>query len=581
MIDLSRPTEFHRLREAVRIAQHRLSPFRESRLDFIREYAGHHYGNDPTPEKVPTNFIELAVNIYTRALAAHAPQVLASTPVLQHKPLARKLELATNKVMEDICFESELIDTVMDALFCVGVLKVGLRDDGQDGQPYAQHVDFDDLIIDMGARRWDEVSFIGNRYRLPLEDVLANEAFDADVREALDRMDDPREMYNEVGDEMAQSIAMGEPQEGEEYEKHIDLIDLYLPREQLLVTYADEYENKPLAARPWRGSPRGPYHWLSFFRVPANIMPLAPVSVWYDLHLLANHLFRKIGRQAERQKTLGVAQQGSEVDGRRIRDAADGELVMVDNVGSVGQMSFGGVDNGTLAAFLQTKDQFNWFAGNLETMGGLGPQADTLGQEELLHSSASARLTDMQETVISFTKKAVQDLAGYVWNHPTRSYDVQYQHRHYTIPMSLTPGERQRVPLSAINVKIEPYSMQHRPPQARVRTLTQVFTQLVLPMLPMLEKQGIVPDLEGFLRTIGRLLHLDELEEVLMFTGDAPGMAEGGGEDRNRPRQAPNTTRTNVRVNRPGATRSGKDQVLSQILSGGNAQPADKASVFR
>ncbi len=40
-----------------------------------------------------------------------------------------------------------------------------------------------------------------------------------------------------------------------------------------------------------------------------------------------------------------------------------------------------------------------------------------------------------------------------------------------------------------------------------------------------------------------------------------------------------NTTRTYERVNKPGATRSGKDDVMSRLLMGGNVQQAEGAAL--
>jgi len=46
-------------------------------------------------------------------------------------------------------------------------------------------------------------------------------------------------------------------------------------------------------------------------------------------------------------------------------------------------------------------------------------------------------------------------------------------------------------------------------------------------------------------------------------------------------KMSPNTTRTNVRVNRPGATESGKEEALVQTLMGGGVNDDQMKSVSR
>ena len=67
-----------------------------------------------------------------------------------------------------------------------------------------------------------------------------------------------------------------------------------------------------------------------------------------------------------------------------------------------------------------------------------------------------------------------------------------------------------------------------------------------------------------------------EMEEIVMFLSDT---SEAGGQG--QPAQPTSTTRTNVRVNRPGATRQGKDDAMGRILMGAGVQDGEAAALSR
>jgi len=73
--------------------------------------------------------------------------------------------------------------------------------------------------------------------------------------------------------------------------------------------------------------------------------------------------------------------------------------------------------------------------------------------------------------------------------------------------------------------------------------------------------------------------NLPELEGVLSFPGRMePQEIQENPNPSTKPAQ---TTRTYERINRPGATRSGKDHAMSQLLAGGNVQNSEKMALFR
>jgi len=82
------------------------------------------------------------------------------------------------------------------------------------------------------------------------------------------------------------------------------LWDVWLPKEGLLVTMADQSGGPALRIVPWEGPEHGPFLLLGFDVVPGNIMPVAPGAHLLGLARLLNRMMRKLGDQADRQKIV-------------------------------------------------------------------------------------------------------------------------------------------------------------------------------------------------------------------------------------------------------------------------------------
>ena len=80
---------------------------------------------------------------------------------------------------------------------------------------------------------------------------------------------------------------------------------------------------------------------------------------------------------------------------RITRTANDGEVILVNDANSLKEMRFGGPDQANLAFAIHAKATHSEIAGNLQTLGGLSPQADTLGQEQLLNQSLLVLLVQL------------------------------------------------------------------------------------------------------------------------------------------------------------------------------------------
>jgi hypothetical protein len=419
------------LRQSMDWSRERLRRFRENRKDAIDQYTGGSYGDGGDSGSVPLNMMELAVNVYQRQLASDNPQVLCTSQRTHLKPVAEELQIGVNHLLKHaIDFSSALNAVVVDALFCMGVMKVGVTPEEHEGingfrhdagQVYADPVGLEDWVHDMNARRYEEIDYAGNLYRVPLEEVMESPLFSKKAKDGLRASVRNEASYTDRNYlERPESLTGGSEPMPLEYHEHVDLWDIWLPRDRILVTMPPEGFGAPLRVVDWDGPDIGPFYLLGFASVPSNIMPLAPAMVWEDMHDLINRLFLKAGEQADRQKTVLAGQNRTKNAMEAIIQTPDGESLCTEvDPNLIKEFVFGGVDGNLMAALSQFKDLFSYLAGNLDALGGLGAQSQTVGQDRLLSSSASSRIADMQQKVLRFTESVVTDIAWYMWNDPT------------------------------------------------------------------------------------------------------------------------------------------------------------------
>jgi hypothetical protein len=564
------PDDYKRLRRASDASWQRLRIFREERVSAIQQFVGIHYGEGGAAYRVPVNFLELAVSIYRRLLAPRSPRVLWTTPVIGNKMTAETAELAENELLEEIQFGMSLARWVTEALFTIGVMKVGLAPEHKDdiaGLPFADVVSFDDWVVDMGASRIEDAQFIGNRYYMTVDKA----------REAFDRTDIEQTQTGRLEGDTMQASEVSKGQHGlmeERFHPVVEVWDYWLPIDGKVVTFIEK-ENEPVHEIDWEGPERGPYHILAYNEVPDNIMPLAPIDNLKDLHDLANRLFRKMSNQAINMKTVTGFAQGGEEDAQRLKDSSDLDMIRMDDPNLLKIFKTGTIDPNVLATFLQLRGLFSYMAGNIDLLGGLGAQSDTLGQDQLLATTASERMRELRDKTISAVGGVVEDIGAYLWNDPSRQRKVLKRIGELELELEFSK-KMKKGDLSDYMIRVAPYSLQSRTPAERLRTITNLFQGIITPLAPLMAEQGIVPDMKELVRIIAKYSDTHELADILIGSLRPPEAATS-----DRGRQSPTTTRHNVRHNIPGASRQGQEDTMSRILTGAGVQKAEADALSR
>lgn len=577
--DPSDEQDIVRLTDSIEWSLRRMKERRRQRAEHLQLLVGHHYGEDGSRDKRPINMIELGVQIFQRGVASHSPQVMVSSNYPDLQPYASDFELALNQQVGRINLKESFNTCAIEALFCLGVMEVGITssDDPPDsegylydpGQLFADPVLFDDLVLDMNAKTWDQQSYIGHDFVVPYEWVKDNNNYDPVVRAKITAPDrdtgDPSEHYRETG---IRSM---------EFEDTLRLRQVYLPRQKKLLVFAvDAAPNEPLQVIDWAGPERGPYIPLSYGKVPGRLIPLAPVPIWYDLDDVINRCFNKAADQALRQRTVGVAQDPGL--GELMRDAEDGDMLHNATGTDVQEVKLGGADQQTLAMVMWSKQMLSYMGGNWDVLAGLASQTRTVGQDELLAAGASGRMKDMQQTTIDFQTAVLKDMAYWLWHDPISEYHLlkPVGDTGYTVPAVFSPETREgRFTDYAFN--LNPYSLQNMSPSDEANRLLMLITQFVLPAYPMMMQQGVGIGWEALFKTLGHKMNMPELKQIITYAGGQM-MPERDG-----PPMPSNTSRTYNRTNTPAASQQGNEQTMMNMLLGGadSVQPAQMAALAR
>ena len=580
-------SSIEKLKKSISHNRKLLQPYRENRVAAVREFVGRNYSDSGSKDRVPINMLELFVSTYSRQLIGNRPNVFVQPRVESLAPQAKELELATNHVLKEMEIESTLRAAVIDALFCIGIVKVGVAEaDGEamrgfrhdSGQPFAETIDLDDWVHDMSARHLDECSFMGHRFKVPTEVLRSSDVYSSPENIPTSK----RSLINDFGDMRVNAVGHAEMYADSGQSDISELWEVYLPREGRVCTFIADETGLPLKKIrdiEWEGPEMGPYHFLKFSEVPGNTMPLPPVATMMDLHDLANKLFRKLGRQAERQKDVVGYRGSAEQDAKNVQSSFDGGVIRMDDPQSVQTYKFGGIDQQNLAFVLQLKNFFNYYGGNIDTLGGLGPQSSTVGQDKLINESASQRMADMQEAARGFAKSLCTSVGWHIYHDNESELELEKTVAGTTLKVPFVYDKsRKESDIFDFNMDIEPHSIISQTPGEKLQQLRELMNSFISPLLPAMQQQGISVDGKKLIELVSRYSQIPELAGL--FKGVQ--QQAGGGQEQQSPAQKQTEI---VRTNRPGATTRGQDDAMARMMmaagDGPGVQPAEAAAIER
>ena len=417
-----------KIQEAVQDGFRRMENFRAARLLFLRAFAGQYY--DAGKGRIgsePLNMIFNAIRVTVPYLVMNYPKHSVTSKFMAYRGYGDLLGLALDYNAKELILRDIIRRWIIDAIFTLGITKTGLcssdsvisfdeNDEIDPGSVYTELVEFDNFVFDPNTHRLEEGSFLGDRIRVPRIQLLDSGLYDNAIIEKLPRSG------TEVDDGSAGlSQSRINAQEMGDLEDFVDVVELWVPKAQAIVTIpssrtmVDEF----LRVVDYYGPNEGPYTFLRFSPpLSDNPLPIAPVGIWYDLHVMANKMATKIMDQADRQKDILLFPRAGADDAQEIVDAGDGSAIAADNPGEAKVFSFGGQQRSNEAHMTQLQMWFNWAAGNPEAMGGIRSDANTATQANILQSNASIGIEDMRDIVYTAVAEEACKRAWYLHTDP-------------------------------------------------------------------------------------------------------------------------------------------------------------------
>jgi hypothetical protein len=565
-----------RIWTAIKSSRNVLDLFDGDRSTMLRDYAGPLYSPyDRLKTARYVNKLNSTARIYQMALAFNNPQCKITSWDQKLWPFARKYEVNVNKVAANINLNVTMQECVLDAFFLLGTLKVRMASAGvrevepnvwlDPGKPWVDRVSISDLILDMPAKSLRNMRFYGDRYRASFDAVRHRDDFDSKVTR---KMSPSSKLNQNASSERGDAIAFGNAVDDDELEPMCWLMDLYLPRERQFATLcADQDGLAPLKVEDWDGSDQGPYKFMAFGYMPDNVMPTTPAQQLVLLDRLMNRLYGKLASQAKRQKNTVAFAAGKDDVAQRGKEAEDGEFWNggLDPKNSLVPVNFPGIDGNTHAFFMAAQEVYNTQAGNERALGGLGEEAGTLGQEQMIGQKAAGLIGYLKGQVNNCAADVMREIGALMWDDNVLTVDssVEAGTTGYRVDASWKPGDRQGLK-DHYDFAVEPNSMAFRPPEAKLNTLTQ-FVGTFVQAQPAIQA-GLI-DGQEFARIFAEYTNTPEIMRIVkqMQMGNNPA-------DPHQATKAPNTSREVVRRSAPGGPRGqGTAAVLSQMMQGRGA----------
>jgi len=401
---------------------------RRARAMFIKEYVGKYYSSEyGLTGDEPINLIFNTIRATVPNLVMKYGINKVSTEIVEYRQYAYLLGLALDKLDKNIKFKDTLRAAIVDAFFMMAVTKTGIAGGGQilnfgdifidEGQVYTDLVDFDDFTADPSCKDYRKAAFIGDRNRVPRQILLDDNEFDHDLVMKL-----PKSFHPDAKSKVEALTRRGvSDSEMYELQDFVDVVEAFVPGANALITIPDPKQiifSEYLAARNYYGPKEGPYSFLALTQpVPGNPFPVAPVSVHFDLHRMANKMMVKNMNQADREKSIGIYDPAGADEAEDIRTTSDGDMV-AGNPDSVKVVTFGGNNVKSEQMLQQCQIWHNYMSGNPDQMSGLVSNAESATQANILQANATITIEDARDMIYDFAADTAGKRAWYIHTDP-------------------------------------------------------------------------------------------------------------------------------------------------------------------
>lgn len=513
-------------------------------------------------DRVSINLMGIAIDLYEQLLAGESIGTLITPRFQEVTALSHSLKQAGDILVEAIDLSETIRSWVKEAMWGCGVLKVGLsfsrkRIRGGGGSynrkiamPYADLIDFEDLILDTSAQKWERMRYIGNEYLVPLDWAKEEKSFLASERNELQ----PATQEDTL--RRASSSPTNRHNVGKGIFEMTILRDVYLPWDDTIMTMGKRGPKKPLRVERYKGTTL--YHLMNFETVPDTVIPKPLAWDWIDAHKAVNVLYNKAVRQHQSSKVNPLVPPGAEKDAERILAAEDRRYVPVATAqGRIDVFSMPGADPNLINFIGQLIDVFSYISGNINLLGGLSSQSPTLGQDQILAGGGSRRMAELQRRSKKRIAGVIQSLMWYLFK--SKNLDVSFERQVGRASVtSHLKHEDIKGRYMEFNFNMEP--IRHKSPDERLGLLLTWLQKGLIPLRAEMAQSGQRIDMEELNNIVRDYGDIPELDRVLRKLGRGPTPEEMA--SLNGKASSPNSQKTQVR------RREGGNQPLLNVPAG-------------
>jgi len=504
---------------------HRAKRYRRARAMIIKEAVGQYYTTDKgISGDQPIPLIFRAIQNIIPSLVARSGVNEVSTDYVEYEQTAELMSLALDTLQRKNKLPDTLRAGLVSAIFSFAIFKTGLAASGdlykfddvdiQAGQIYTSLVDLDDFVFDPLCTERSEAVFKGSRNVVPRQVLLDDDDCDHDLVKALPSIEEPNTADNQNLVSNLTKDRLGQRNMAA-LRDLVRVVELWVPADNTVVLIPDpavSINDKFIKIVDYYGPITGPYTEMQLTPpIPGNPFPVAPASLWYDLHRMANSMFKKSVEQAEQQKDIVFyrpAQADEMVDAQ---DAQTGACIASTDPSAFTQVSFGGQKDSNLAMLSQLQLWFNYMAGNPDQMAGIKSDAATATQAGILQSNAAVTLEDMRERLEVAHSDISEKQAWFLWTDPLIEMPlIKRSTGGQRIQLFLTPEQRRGDFLDYV-FKIRKGSTERVDPRVRQKLILDFATNILPAAVNATQMMMALQqpfDLTGYLTLIARELNI-------------------------------------------------------------------------
>ena len=537
------------LRKSALAGFKRFRNFRAARHLFIRAYAGQYYNQSHgVVGQEPLNMAFTAIRALVPNIVTRNPEVVVSSDYLMYREYADLLALSLNYMSKKIKLPDILQRGLVDAIFTLGIFKVGLGttdslvyfgEEGVDpGQLYVDTVDFDNFTCDPMAKQFKSAAFIGERIRVERNEIMDSGLYDNSIIEKLPPSADAH--YQTQDQKLTRHLSHDWTARSAQDKLHdsIDLLELWIPGANVLVTlpYKNSGGERFLREEDYFGPDDGPYSFLSLTpAVPDNPIPVQLAGIWQDLHTIGNRIAKKTLDQAEAQKdVLGFQRQYAD-DAQELVDANNLDAVAMQDPNAAKMFSFGGQNPLNERMTAQLLQWFDQFSGNTSMLGGSGVSTDVATVANIMNQNTATGVTYMRDRLYGTTQDIMRKCAWYMHTDELirmpliqretipAQYNISAEGVQMTAParveetqVFLTPGVRRGDSLD-FAFDIEQDSMAPVNWQVRLQQLDALTIKIIpaaAQAAQICAQMGVPFSFERLITRVAKMMNIDWIDEI-------------------------------------------------------------------